>query len=174
MRFYGSMPTMRADRQRRTPLRPRRSPRRASSPAWLRRRIPTRTQPKSDWAKVATIIGLSLAGLPGLAAFVALIFTFQSVKATNVQLQIAQQGQITDRYNAAIANLGSRSIEVRLGGIFALQRLMQDSPRDQSTVVSILCAFVRDQTASNVIPKKNSPVQLAPTDIQAALDVVAT
>jgi hypothetical protein len=72
-----------------------------------------------------------LAGLPGLAALLALLFTYQQVNATKVQLRIAEQGQITDRYNAAITNLGSRSIEVRLGGIYALQRLMQDSPRDQ-------------------------------------------
>jgi uncharacterized protein YjbI with pentapeptide repeats len=109
------------------------------------------------------------AGLPGLAALIALLFTYQQVNATNVQLRIAQQGQITDRYNAAITNLGSRSIEVRLGGIYALQRLMQDSPRDQPTVVAVLCAFVRDRSAST--PAR---VRVEPTDIQAAVTVVLT
>ena len=47
--------------------------------------------------------------MPGLAAFVALIFSYQASKATDIQLQIAERGTITDRYNAAIANLGSRS-----------------------------------------------------------------
>jgi uncharacterized protein YjbI with pentapeptide repeats len=111
--------------------------------------------------------------LPGLAALIALVFTFQSIKATDTQLRIAEQGQITDRYNAAITNLGSSSIEVRLGGIYALQRLMQDSPRDQPTVIAVLCAFIRDQTASAAKPPTSSAA-LPPTDIQAALTVVAT
>jgi hypothetical protein len=81
------------------------------APAWARRRSGAAMQPKRDWL---TIAARALAGLPGLAALVALLFTYQSVNATNVQLQIAEQGQITDRYNAAITNLGSGSIEVRL------------------------------------------------------------
>ncbi len=85
---------------------------------------------------------------------------------TRQQLSIAEQGQITDRYNAAITNLDSRSIELRLGGIYALQRLMQVSPADQPAVVAVLCGFVREQTSSAV--KAKTPA----TDIQAALTVV--
>ena len=123
--------------------------------------------------QIATIGALAFAGLPGLAALIALFFTYQQGHATDVQLQIAQQGQITDRYNAAITNLGSPSIEVRLGGIYALQPLMQDSSRDQPIVVAVSCAFVRDQTKSSV----RSPMRLTsqlPTDIQAALTVIGT
>ena len=142
----------------------------ATRPGWERRRSPAPTQPKRDWITLAVV---AFAGLPGLAPLVALIFTYQSVNATNVQLQIAEQGQITDRYNAAITNLGPRSIEVRLGGIYALQRLMQDSPRDQPTVVAVLCAFVRDQTASTAT-SRTPPGTHLPTDTQAALTVVGT
>jgi uncharacterized protein YjbI with pentapeptide repeats len=115
----------------------------------------------------------ALAGnwLPGTAAVVALVFAYLSLNATHDQLQIAEQGQITDRYNAAITNLGSHSIDIRLGGIYALQRLMQDSPRDQPTVIAVLCAFVRDRAPSDIKPKKRTP---PPADIQAALTVVGT
>ena len=113
--------------------------------------------------------------LPGLAALIAVIFTYASVQATENQVQIArqgqttaEQGQITDRYNAAITNLGSRSIDVRLGGIYALQRLMKDSHRDQPTIIAVLCAFVRDGTMPTPKPQTIRP----PTDIQAALTVV--
>jgi hypothetical protein len=58
-------------------------------------------------------------------------------------------------------------VDVRLGGIYALQRIMQDSPRDQSTVVAVLCAFVRDHAAASAASRP-------PTDIQAALTVVGT
>ena len=103
------------------------------------RKVPTR--PPRDW------IQIFVTALPGLAAAIALIFTWLSINATtnatNRQLQITQQGQVTDRYNAAITNLGSPSGDVRLGGIYALQRIMQDSPRDQPTIVAVLCAFIR-------------------------------
>src|SRR5215471_8626312 len=130
----------------------------------------SQTQEKRDWLPIATVL---VALVPGIAAIVALIFTRGQLQATDVQLQIAEQGQITDRYNAAIANLGSRSIDIRLGGIYALQRLMQDSPRDQATIIAVLCAFARESTASNPRPQDSSPPSL-PTDIQAALTVVGT
>jgi Pentapeptide repeats (8 copies) len=120
-----------------------------------------------EWIVAGTLVVTSL------AAVAALFFTRQSIQATNSQLRISEQGQITDRYNAAIANLGSRSIDIRLGGIYALQRLMQDSPRDQPTVIAVLCAFVRDRTMPNRKPHK-PPVFPPPTDIQAALTVVGT
>jgi uncharacterized protein YjbI with pentapeptide repeats len=156
-----------------------RARRSAPRPAWARRRSRSRAGPQHDWVPVAT---LAAAGLPGLAALIALIFSYQAIKATGAQLQVAEQGQITDRYNAAIANLGSRSIDIRLGGIYALQRLMQDSHRDQPTVISVLCAYVRDRATAPTSrashlptrPQTSSTPSQPPTDIQAVLTVVAT
>ncbi|WP_310726102.1 pentapeptide repeat-containing protein [Streptomyces sp. N2A] len=65
------------------------------------------------------------------------------VGQTSKELHIAEQGQITNRFNAAIGNLGSQSLDIRLGGIYALQRIMQDSARDHPTVVSVLAAFAQ-------------------------------
>jgi uncharacterized protein YjbI with pentapeptide repeats len=123
-----------------------------------------------DWVAIATIGALFVAAIPGTGA---LFFSDSSLRATNAQIQIAEQGQITDRYNAAITNLGSGNIEVRLGGIYALQRLMQDSPRDQPTVVAVLCAFVRDQAGPAAMATE-PPTRNPPTDIQAAVTVVGT
>lgn len=125
-----------------------------------------------------------MAALPGVAALITVVVSLVSIRATisatngqlrisNGQLRISEQRQITDRYNAAVTNLGSRSIDIRLGGIYALQRLMYDSPRDQSTIIAVLCAFVRDQSASIKKPPKSS-FSLPPADIQAALTVVGT
>ncbi len=124
-----------------------------------------------------------MTALPGLAAVGAPVFTgiqiSASINGSNAQLQITEQGQITDRYNAAVTNLGSTSVDVRLGGIYALQRIMQDSPRDQPTVVAVLCAFVRDHaSAVTARPSTSPPTSAAlggpPADIQAALTVVGT
>ncbi|MGW6483824.1 hypothetical protein ACWGDS_39275 [Streptomyces sp. NPDC055059] len=82
------------------------------------------------------------ASLPGLAALVALLFTWMQVGQASKEVRISEQGQITDRFNAAIGNLGSQSMDIRLGGIFALQRIMQDTVRDHPAVVSVLASVV--------------------------------
>ncbi|CAM5456794.1 pentapeptide repeat-containing protein [Streptomyces purpurascens] len=110
--------------------------------------------------------------LPGLAALVALLFTWMSVEQTNKDLQIAEQGQITNRFNAAITNLGSESLDVRLGGIYSLQRIMQDSSRDQRTVVSVLSAFVRRHAAVPVSGFKPAEEYRPPTDVAAVVSVL--
>jgi uncharacterized protein YjbI with pentapeptide repeats len=112
-----------------------------------------------------------VSNLSNFAAVIALIFTGLSLLGTKNQLNISEQGQVTDRYNAAIANLGSSTIDIRLGGIYALQRLMIDSPRDRPTIIAVLCAFVRDQSASGSQPVTASAGSL-PTDLQAAVSIV--
>ncbi|MFD8597514.1 pentapeptide repeat-containing protein [Kitasatospora sp. NPDC059646] len=111
-------------------------------------------------------------GLPGLAAVIALIFTFAQVMQTQETLAVTEQGQITDRFNAAITNLGSETMELRLGGIYALQRIMTDSGRDRQAVVEILGAYVRVHSPRpEKAPAKKSEL---PVDIATALKVLRT
>src|ERR1700760_1822946 len=84
------------------PRVPRPALRRRVHPRWAGPSHPVPARPTRDW------IQISVTALPGLAAVIALIFTSLSIRATdaqlqlnNVQLKIAEQGQITDRYNAA-------------------------------------------------------------------------
>ncbi|MFE7650497.1 pentapeptide repeat-containing protein [Streptomyces phaeoluteigriseus] len=116
------------------------------------------------------------ASLPGLAALLALLFTWMQVTQTSKELAISEQGQITNRFNAAINNLGSASLDVRLGGIYALERIMHDSARDHPTVVSVLSAYLRQHAAVPVGGKK-APAELGEeppprADIQAAVTVL--
>lgn len=74
-----------------------------------------------------------------LTAIAALVFTGLSLNAT-------LQGQYTDRYTKAIEQLGHQGpegLQVRLGGVYALERLARDSPRDQPTIIEVLSAFIR-------------------------------
>jgi uncharacterized protein YjbI with pentapeptide repeats len=48
-----------------------------------------------------------------------------------------------------VEQLGSGSIDVRLGGIFSLERLARDSVKVQPTIIEILSAFVRTQAPAN-------------------------
>jgi hypothetical protein len=80
-----------------------------------------------------------VAGLAGLAALGSLAMATRTYR-------LSQQGQITDRYTKAIEQLGSDKLDVRLGGIYALERLAIDSARDHPTVVEVLSAFVREHS----------------------------
>jgi hypothetical protein len=89
-------------------------------------------------AEASTRTGL-IAGLAGLAALGGLAFTARTYRLT-------AQGQITDRYTKAIEQLGSDTLDVRLGGVYALERIAKDSKRDHPTVVEVLSAFVREHS----------------------------
>ncbi|MFZ3467876.1 pentapeptide repeat-containing protein [Streptomyces sp. 4.24] len=86
-------------------------------------------------------------GLPGLLAVIAMIATWVSVSQTAAELNTAEQGQLTSRFNDATTNLGSKEPGIAFGGIAALQRILEDSPRDQPRVLSVLWAYVRAKTA---------------------------
>ncbi|MFJ2005982.1 pentapeptide repeat-containing protein [Streptomyces chartreusis] len=94
-------------------------------------------------------VGLIAVSLPGLAALGALLFTWMQVGQASKELHVSERGQITSRFNAAVGNLGSQSLDIRLGGIYALQRIMQDSARDHPTVVSVLAAFAQRHAGSS-------------------------
>ncbi|MGA5098095.1 pentapeptide repeat-containing protein [Streptomyces lavendulocolor] len=106
--------------------------------------------------------------MPGLAALAALLFTWMQVGQANKELRLGEQGQVTSRFNAAIGNLGSGSEDVRLGGLYALERLMHDSARDHPTVVSVVSAYVRRHA-----PVRASAAQKpVSTDVDAAMAVL--
>lgn len=77
-----------------------------------------------------------LQGLAGMVLLVGAYFTWG-------QLRTAREGQITERYTRAIDQLGHAELNVRLGGIYALERIARDSPADRLTIGEVLTAFVR-------------------------------
>ena len=129
---------------------------------------------RRDQIAIAVVIAAMLSSFAALGTVLASVyFTGKQVQEADKQLSINEKGQVIDRYNAAITNLGSRSIEIRLGGIYALQDLMQDTASEQPTVIAVLSAFVRDHTASSAKMHASSAAQPA-NDIQAALTVIST
>lgn len=65
----------------------------------------------------------------GVYAVGALIFTApnfilsrHSVELARQTLKLTRQGQVTDRYTKAIDQLGADKLDVRIGGIYALER----------------------------------------------------
>jgi uncharacterized protein YjbI with pentapeptide repeats len=98
-----------------------------------------------------------------------LLFTAGSLVYTARSLETTQEGQLTDRYTKAIEQLGSKTLDVRLGAIYALERLAYDSPRDRRSIVEVLGAYVREHDPSRKTDLPDRPA----TDIQATLTVLA-
>lgn len=70
---------------------------------------------------------------------------------------LSREGQITDRFSKAVEMLGTPGddkLEVRLGGIYALERIARDSKRDHSVVMEVLTAYVREHARETSTPPK--------------------
>jgi hypothetical protein len=73
----------------------------------------------------------------------AALFAAGALLYTSRNFALSRQGQVTDRYTRAVEQLGSYRIEVRIGGIYALERIARDSKRDHPAVMEVLAAFAR-------------------------------
>jgi uncharacterized protein YjbI with pentapeptide repeats len=110
-----------------------------------------------------------LQSVTGLVVIGGVVFTALGLLYTARTLETAQQGQITDRYTRAVEQLGNRqSLDVRLGGIYALERLANDSPRDRRTIYDVLAAFAREHDPAPKIKISEAPA----ADVQATLTVI--
>ena len=129
-------------------------------------------------SEVLRNVGLLAAGVIGLGFGVWRAWTAHQqaqasqsqAEAANEQARIAEQGQITDRFSTAAERLGSDQRPVRIGGIYALWRLAQDSPeRDMTSVIDLLCAFVRNPPVEK--DATGSAAKLR-SDVQAVLNLI--
>jgi hypothetical protein len=86
------------------------------------------------------------------------------------QSQLAQQAThdqiISQQVSKGFEQLGSDKLVVGLGGIYALEGVMNTSEQYHQPVLEALCAFVRDGT------KAQTDQRPPATDIQAALTVI--
>jgi hypothetical protein len=110
----------------------------------------------------------------GLFAAGALIFTARNFTLSRRTFQLTEQGQVTERYTKAIEQLGSERLDVRIGGIYALERIARDSARDHPTVMEVLAAFVREHSLEEwPPPSRDAGPRLATRpDVQAAMTVI--
>jgi hypothetical protein len=93
------------------------------------------------------------------AVIVALIgapFVIWRAVVAQKTVNVTEQGHITERINTAVQGLGAEkevkrdgadstdpNLEVRIGAIYALERIAQDSDRDHVQIMEILCAYIR-------------------------------
>jgi hypothetical protein len=106
----------------------------------------------------------------GLVVLLGLYFGWRRIVATDEanrlqrERQLAErESQVTERFTNAVEQLGHAQLEVRVGAIYALERIAKDSFRDSWTIVEILSAYVRSHCAAPQPPS---------ADVQAALSVL--
>jgi uncharacterized protein YjbI with pentapeptide repeats len=88
-----------------------------------------------------------LAAGAGAGAAVGLMLAFrrqhhQEIATVLTDLD-ATERRITELYTKAVEQLGSDKAPVRLGGLYALERLAQDNPAHRQTIVNVICAYLR-------------------------------
>jgi uncharacterized protein YjbI with pentapeptide repeats len=114
--------------------------------------------------------------LGGFAILIGVYFAWRNIAATNKNIELTNQnleltkeGQVTERFTKAIEQLGATDdkgnakLELRLGGIYALERISRDSEKDHWPIMDVLTAYLRaNARATNHLA----------TDIQAILMVI--
>lgn len=90
---------------------------------------------KAPFEAIAPLITLTTAVGAG---FFAMHQHFQTLGAD-------RERRITETYSKAVEQLAHANIEVRLGGIYTLERISRESPKDYWTIMETLTAFVRDR-----------------------------
>ena len=94
----------------------------------------------------------------------------ENVSVAQENVRVAQEGQVTERFTRAIAQLGDDKMAIRLGGIYALERLAKDSEKDNSPIMEVLTAYVREKATQQ---GEYAEAAVKPTtDIQAILTVI--
>lgn len=90
---------------------------------------------------IATIIGGVVLYLNFRVANKKAETAIKTVEIANRNAELTESRLITERFAKAVEQLGSDKIEVRLGSIYSLGRLMADSERDHWTIMQVLTAW---------------------------------
>jgi hypothetical protein len=136
-------------------------------------RLALEAQIRDVWAKLLWA-GLTAVGLGMIWRHIKSLTTVienseRTLAAAERNAFFAAQGAATDRYARAMALLSDEKLEVRLGGIYSLERLARESEKDHGPIMEVLAAFVREQVGW----KEGEPAMARPrADVQAILTVL--
>jgi hypothetical protein len=96
-------------------------------------------------------------------------FTWRQIRVSERQLRVSEDEQIASRFTKAIEQVGDEKLDVRIGGIYALERIAQVSPLDHGPTIEVLTAFIRGRAPW---PSQAAATSPPPSDVQAALTVL--
>ncbi|HEY3464189.1 MAG TPA: pentapeptide repeat-containing protein [Amycolatopsis sp.] len=117
-----------------------------------------------------TVRGTLLQAVAGLLVIAGALATWR-------QVQVNREGQITERFTRAVDQLGGENIDVRIGGIYALERVARNSAADRPQVQYILAAFIRGHApwpgeGGDPEPRPLPWLYVRAPDVQACLNVL--
>jgi hypothetical protein len=108
---------------------------------------PHTSEQKKDLVQALGLVTVGVAGAVGI------FFTWRGQRLTQEgledSLRVTREGQITKRFTRAIDQLGATDVErnklfeIRIGGIYALERIARESEEDYWPIMEILTAYVR-------------------------------
>ncbi|MFO0165695.1 MAG: pentapeptide repeat-containing protein [Microcystis sp.] len=136
-------------------------------PFWLFQQIPGlfAREDKDSRTFAIDVVKTIISALGLIATLSAGIGLFVNYLNSQAEIQLIQERLITERFSKAVEQIGSGKEEVVIGGIYSLERIAKDSPKDQWTIMEVLTSYIR----------KNSPIpsniqQLEPEERQKALE----
>ena len=115
-------------------------------------------------------IGLVIAGV------IALPLALWRSWVAQRQADTAQQSLLNERYQQGAEMLGSDVLAVRLAGIYALQRLAEEHPRQYHIqIMRLFCAFARHPTRDDGVETKSEGdgEPRLRQDVQAVMDAIS-
>ena len=126
-------------------------------------------------------LGLVIGGLIaiGLAYWRSIVASRQT-KASQQQTETSQRGLLNERYQKGAEMLGSEVLSVRLGGIYALQRLAEEDPeRYHVQITHLLCTFVSHPTGDKdymaaLRDTEQQQLHRLREDVQTAMKAIGT
>lgn len=135
-------------------------------PFWLFQQIPGlfAREDKDSRTFAIDVVKTIISALGLIATLFAGIGLFVNYLNSQAEIQLTQQRLITERFSKAVEQIGNPKEEVVIGGIYSLERIAKDSPKDQWTIMEVLTSYIR----------KNSPIplniqQLEPEEREKAL-----
>ncbi len=120
-----------------------------------------------------------LQAVAGVLLVLGAVSAYRQLQVSQNQLSILHEGQITERFSRAVDHLGREdNLSMRLGGIYALERIADTSWTDSGPIAEILCAYIREKVPATAAEGDDTPIwQLAPLrsrwpDLQAIVTVL--
>ena len=119
-------------------------------PFWLFQQIPGlfAREDKDSRTFAIDVVKTIISALGLIATLLAGIGLIVNYFNSQAEMQLTQQRLITERFSKAVEQIGSGKEEVVIGGIYSLERIAKDSPKDQWTIMEVLTSYIR----------KNSPI----------------
>jgi len=118
----------------------------------------------------------------GILVLAGLYYTQDSLRVTqeagDKSRELTRQGQITDRFTKAVEQLGKSdipgkesNIAIRLGGIYALERIANESKEDHWSIMELLATYVREYAHRDTTKDDTSDFGIK-ADIRAIVRVI--